>query len=285
MRYRVNHTTRYSYSQAVFFEPHLFRMRPRSDVSQRLDNFSLVLHPQPIGLSHGLDVENNAFCLAWFEGLFDSLEITSSFVVETLRENPFDALLIGDSVTLPLSFPNQEQLFLEPYLRHGQALEPPDQSEVQGLAEEICRSVRNDPLAFLHELNQRLFRQIGKVERIESGIQTVRQTLTMLTGACRDTTVVFMEACRCMNIPARFVSGCQEGDPEKEEADLHAWAEVYLPGFGWRGYDPTNGLAVADRHIAYAASALPENATPVAGAFRGTGAAAELEHRITMIGF
>ncbi|MBT8362595.1 MAG: transglutaminase family protein, partial [Deltaproteobacteria bacterium] len=175
MRYRVNHTTRYSYSKAVFFEPHLFRMRPRSDVSQRLDNFSLVLHPQAVGFSHGLDVENNAFCLAWFEGLFDSLEIISSFAVETLRENPFDALLIGDSFALPLSFADQEQIFLAPYLRHGQALEPPDHLKVQGLAEEICRSVRNDPLAFLHELNQRLFKQIVKVERTETGIQTVHQ--------------------------------------------------------------------------------------------------------------
>jgi transglutaminase-like putative cysteine protease len=91
-----------------------------------------------------------------------------------------------------------------------------------------------------------------------------------------------MAVCRAAAIPSRFVSGCQEGDPDCQEADLHGWAEVYLPGFGWRGYDPTHGLAVADRHIVYAASALVANAAPVSGSFRGTGATAQMQHRIRM---
>jgi transglutaminase-like putative cysteine protease len=91
-----------------------------------------------------------------------------------------------------------------------------------------------------------------------------------------------MAACRVWGIPSRFVSGCQEGDPDQPEGELHAWPEVFLPGFGWKGYDPTLGLVVADRHIAYAASALPEQAAPVSGSFRGTGAAASMAHQVEL---
>ena len=84
-------------------------------------------------------------------------------------------------------------------------------------------------------------------------------------GSCRDYAVLFMEVCRAMGIPARFVSGYQEGDTEQESRDLHAWAEVYLPGAGWRGYDPTLGLVVSDRHIPLAASAIPSYASAIEG--------------------
>lgn len=86
-----------------------------------------------------------------------------------------------------------------------------------------------------------------------------------------------MDACRAVGLGARFVSGYQEGDPEQERRDLHAWAEVYLPGGGWRGYDPTHGLAVADRHVALAAGMRPALAAPITGTFRGTGASSRMQ--------
>jgi transglutaminase-like putative cysteine protease len=92
--------------------------------------------------------------------------------------------------------------------------------------------------------------------------------------------VLFMDACRTQGLAARFVSGYHEGDPDEEEKHLHAWAEVYVPGGGWRGFDPALGLAVADRHVALAAAVSPAQTMPVCGTFRGTGVRAELVSKL-----
>ena len=97
------------------------------------------------------------------------------------------------------------------------------------------------------------------------------------TGACRDLTVLFMECCRSLGLAARFVSGYQEGDKGTDRRYMHAWAEVYLPGGGWRGFDPTHGIAVTDRHVAVASGPTPATAAPISGTFRGTGAIARME--------
>jgi transglutaminase-like putative cysteine protease len=95
-------------------------------------------------------------------------------------------------------------------------------------------------------------------------------------GACRDLAVLFIDACRCVGLAARFVSGYQDAYRSMGKRDLHAWAEVYLPGAGWRGYDPTRGLAVADHHVAIAAAADPQNTAPVTATYRGSNVEAEL---------
>ena len=102
-------------------------------------------------------------------------------------------------------------------------------------------------------------------------------------GACRDLVLLFMAVCRRFGLASRFVSGYQEGDPDMEQRHLHAWAEVYIPGGGWRGYDPSHGLVVADRHIALAASYAPEGTAPVKGSFRGTGVSAETNYVISLV--
>ena len=96
-------------------------------------------------------------------------------------------------------------------------------------------------------------------------------------GACRDLAVLLIDACRSVGLATRFVSGFQQGDREQDRRDLHAWAEVYIPGAGWRGFDPTHGLAVADRHVPLAAGAVPESASPVTGSFRGNGVSSVME--------
>ncbi len=120
------------------------------------------------------------------------------------------------------------------------------------------------------------------VKREYGEASTAEETLDSEVVACRDVAVLFMEPCRQLGIGARFVSGHQEGDPQAGERELHAWADVYLPGGGWRGYDPTLGLAVADRHVALAVSAFPKNAAPVTGSYRGTGATSTLETEISI---
>src|SRR5262249_17936328 len=101
-------------------------------------------------------------------------------------------------------------------------------------------------------------------------------------GACRDLAVLFIDACRCLGIAARFVSGYQEGYGSTAKQDLHAWAEVYLPGAGWRGYDPTHGLAVADRHGAVAAAPDPLNAAPVTATYRGDNVTSEMNTQVSV---
>ena len=93
-----------------------------------------------------------------------------------------------------------------------------------------------------------------------------------------------MEACRAIGLAARFVSGYQEGDLDSSDRHLHAWAEVYLPGAGWRGYDPTQGRVVADRHIALVASALSRYAAPLSGAFQPGGVQSSMTYELTIQG-
>lgn len=281
MRYRVEHATAYRYSRPVFIEPHLIRLCPRCDAGQRLREFDLQVVPEPAGISDGIDAEGNPFHLVWFNGLAESFEIVSSSLVETVKVNPFDSFLLSGDY-LPVVFSAAEKRVLEPYLDCRDFSGSGQAGPIAELAGDMARQGEGKVLKFLASLNRFLYERIDKTIRLDSGIQSVAETLGTGRGACRDSALVFMGVCRHMGIPARFVSGCQEGDPGVPEGELHAWTEVYLPGFGWKGFDPTHGLAVADRHIAYAASAVPDNCAPVAGTFRGTEAKARMEHAVTM---
>ncbi|MEW5819268.1 MAG: transglutaminase family protein, partial [Cyanobacteriota bacterium] len=108
------------------------------------------------------------------------------------------------------------------------------------------------------------------------------ETLKTCQGSCRDMAILFVDACRSMGMAARFVSGYQETDPCKKDANLHAWAEVYIPGGGWRGYDPSTGLLVTDKHVIIAASSNPLNTIPVSGTFRADDATSEMNFSITI---
>ncbi len=279
MRYKVRHLTTYRYSRPVFLEPHTIRLRPRNDPYQNLIQFDLRVSPQPAGLSTGIDAENNAFHLVWFNDLTDTFKIESSFIVETLKANPFDSFLTSGD-TLPLVFPGDERTVLGSCLDTAALMDTAERKLIDDLSRQILAGSEGSVFGFLKRLNSSLFDTIEKIVRLEGGLQPIGQTIATARGACRDTALVFMAVCRFNGIPARFVSGCQEGDPDQREGELHAWAEVYLPGFGWKGYDPTHGLAVADRHIAYGASAIPENISPVTGSFRGTGATSRMSHMV-----
>lgn len=281
MIFRVEHRTSYSFSAPVFLEPHVLRLRPRCDGGQETLGFSLEITPQPAGQSEGLDEENCPFRLAWFSGLKERLEIVSRCRVRTLRENPFDFVPLSSAERLPL-------VLEEPLARRlAHCLAPgwdtaEDREAVEGLARERLAASGGETMAFLVGLNGRLFEGLDKVRRDEPGIYSPAETLSRRGGACRDIAALFMEVCRAVGLPARFVSGYQPGDPDEELNDLHGWAEVFIPGGGWRAFDPTHGLAVAERHVALCASADPRATAPVAGAFRGTGVMSGLETLVRM---
>ena len=277
MFFEISHTTFYRYGEPVFLEPHVLRLRPRSDPFQRLDRFELAVVPQPSGATQILDAENNPATVVWFEGTTDRLEIRTAAAVETLRANPFDYLVIApEAQHLPARYPPEDERALGPYRASG------PKNSVTSFALDLAAVSQGDTLGFLAALNGKLYREWGHEVREEGDPYPAEQTLREQRGSCRDLTVLFMAACRSVGLAARFVSGYQEGDPTQEQRHMHAWPEVFLPGAGWRGYDPTHGLAVADRPVALAASAEPAGAAPSRGSFRGRGSASEMEARIAI---
>jgi transglutaminase-like putative cysteine protease len=277
MRFLVTHHTRYRYEEPVFLEPHLFRMRPRDDGSQRLLNFDLRIDPKPSESALYLDHEGNVVLHAWFDGLTGHLAVDSRFEVETERLNPFRFLLAGDGMaTVPVAYPDGVRETLQPCSRSDQS-----GRLIYEFAKSVARDVHWQTMAFLSVLNQRIFQRTRHTVRDHGPPQGAEQTLSEGVGACRDVAVLFCEACRCMGLAARFVSGYEQAAANEEHSYMHAWAEVYLPGGGWRSYDPSRGLAVAEQHVPVAAAIHPAGAAPVSGSYRGPGGSA-MEFEIHM---
>jgi transglutaminase-like putative cysteine protease len=277
MRYKIIHTTTYHYSKRVELEPHIIRLRSRSCVFQTLDNFSLEITPQPTGISEILDWEGNSIIKAWFNQPTEKLHLKAISDVETHCLNPFNYLLEPWAITLPIiDYPQSMLTHLQPYLQHSG-----DPISVQ-LAQEISHKVNGQIVLFLSELNNLIYRTCTYTVREIGEPYPPSITWKKQLGSCRDLAVLFMDTCRAIGLASRFVSGYQEGDPDNDERHLHGWAEVYLPGAGWRGFDPSHGLAVSDRHIILAASAHPRYAAPISGNFRGVGAQSNIEYTLSI---
>lgn len=264
MRFSVVHTTAYHYSAPVYLEPHMIRLRPREDASVRLEAFSLSITPAPAGSSHSIDQDGNSVTMAWFDGITGELTVRSSFRAETLRDNPFDFLLLHGDRDVPVQYEECLRPALVPYLRadHDPA--------VREFARQVAVEADWSTAKFLTALNRRLFQNTRHVTRREGGPLPPGQTLASGAGSCRDTAVLFCAACRAMGIAARFVSGYERDSSLQDDGELHAWAEVYLQGGGWRGYDPSRGLAVGASHVPVAAAADAALAAPIKGTFRGS---------------
>jgi len=275
MRIAVVHHTLYRYSAPVYLEPHIIRLRPREDTSQRLASWTLDIAPAPLGRTECLDQDGNTVVRAWFDSLTPELSLRSQFTLDTLRDNPFNYLLTAQDVKLPMEYAQALRPPLLPYLRHDHS--PTIRAFAQSLAEECGWQT----LPFLSALNQRLFATTRQVIREFGAPLAAEVTLRDREGSCRDVAVLFCAACRALGIAARFVSGYERDASLQENGDLHAWAEVYLEGAGWTGYDPSRALAVAASHVAVAAASDPLLASPVSGTYRGS-ASAKLEFSISM---
>lgn len=153
---------------------------------------------------------------------------------------------------------------------------------VAELARTLARESGGETLAFLSLLARRIFETTERVVREDGGPLPAEETLRTRQGACRDLAVLYVESCRAMGLAARFVSGYHASRETRDRRFMHAWAEVYVPGGGWRGYDPSWGLAVSDRHVAVAASAASHGAAPVSGIFRGDGATSRMAAELTI---
>jgi len=269
MRISLQHSTLYRYDAPVFLEPHVIRLRPRVDGSQRLLDYSLLITPAPDGTTEYLDQDGNVATQAWFSGAVSELALHSSFEVETLRENPFDYVLPSSHLfSLPLAYSEPLASALSPCTARG------DSAEVRQFAHSLAEQNGWRTLDFLNALTGELYRRSTHIVRDEGDPLPAEETLRTRTGSCRDLAVLFCAACRHLGVPARFVSGYECWAGFIGDAHMHAWAEVYLDGAGWRGYDPSRGLAVSTAHVAVAAAADPRLAAPITGTFRGKAKAA-----------
>ena len=275
MRFRIHHETRYRYDAPVRLGPHVLRLQPRADAVQRLVHFRLVIDPEPSLVSGASDAEGNVVTHAWFAGTTDALTVASDFEVETTRENPFDFLPDANFEAVPVRYPVELTHLLQP------AMEPRQADSVREFADAVLVESGDQPVAFLDALNHTIHVRTRIAVRDDGRhAQSGAETLALGRGACRDVTVLFMEAARAVGFAARFVSGYRRGDLTRRDRHLHAWAEAFIPGGGWRGWDPVEGRAVADQHVALAASAQQIHTMPVTGAYLGRGIGSTLEYTI-----
>lgn len=275
-RLRVEHDTVFQYSHEVFVEPHTLRLRPRSSWRQRLISFDLVVEPEPAGRADNLGL-NDSETVVWFSGLTRRLRICTSSIVDLPESQPFAFLLDESFLSLPATYPLHEQVRLSPYLWRKN-LDP----EVASYAAGAAQASGHQVLPFLSELARRIWRDFDKTIREDGDPMLPQQTLAGRQGACRDLAELFVDACRSQGLAARFVSGYSESEVIDDVRYLHAWSEVYLPGGGWRGFDPSLGIAVSNRHVAIAHGPSYAEARPYEGSFRGTGATATLRADVRM---
>jgi transglutaminase-like putative cysteine protease len=260
----VQHSTVYRYQRAVQLEPHTFRLRPRMTTTQRLRALQMQILPEPKSTTECLDQDGNPALRAWFSAPAQGLRVLSSFAVELIRENPFDFLIRDESLNLSLWYPAPLGAALAPYRTDGYIRE-----EVRKYAKSIAGSSQWNTLSFLTSLSRQIFLTFRQITRPEGQPWPSGETLYRKEGSCRDLAIFFCDCCRVMGIAARFVSGYECASAGRTDSYMHAWAEVYLPSAGWRGYDPSRGIVVADTHVAVAAAADPTLASPVIGAFFG----------------
>jgi transglutaminase-like putative cysteine protease len=277
MLFHIKHASRFRYTRPVFCEPMTLRLRPREDASQRLLRHHVWVDPQPAGMTEYVDLDGHAAVQLWFDGLTSSLSVVVSSTVETLRTNPFDFLLPADAVRLPLRYAGTVERGLAGHLGGGE----PDPA-VREAADAVLRRSEGRTVPFLTELTRWIYASFAKVVRLEGPPLSPAETLAAGAGSCRDLAVMFNEMCRAVGLAARFVSGYHEREAPDGRRYLHAWSEVYLPGAGWRGFDPAEGLAVADRHVVLAAGVQPLSASPTDGTFRGNGASSTLDSQIVI---
>ena len=267
MIFQISHQIHFKYDEAVVIEPLTIRLRPRSDGAQRVINWDCKLQPSPTTSTSVLDVFGNVALHVSFEEQHRELTIDVQSEVEASRSNPFDYLSLDPRVTnLPAYYD----------LRIGQALAPnlhrqTMNQEIGHWAGELSASVDWQTQPFLLKLCEVINQEYTTECRFVGDAYSPTKTFNEKRGACRDLAALFMDACRTQGLAARFVSGYVYEPNRTHGSELHAWAEVYLPGGGWRGYDPTLGIAVADAHIPVAAGPEPEWAAPTEGCYIGTG--------------
>jgi uncharacterized protein (DUF2126 family) len=267
----LNHVTHYTYDRLVNLGPQVVRLRPAPHCRTRILSYSLKVEPASHFINWQQDPFSNHLARLVFPEQTNEFKITVDLVAEMAVYNPFDFFLEPEAETYPFAYDDATKRDLLPYLALGE-LTPKFKAFVDSIDRKEVRTID-----FLVGLNQRLQSDISYTIRMEPGVQTPEQTLTLKSGSCRDTGWLLVQALRHLGLAARFVSGyliqlkadvaALDGPSgtEVDFTDLHAWCEVFLPGAGWIGLDPTSGLMAGEGHIPVACTPEPTGAAPVSG--------------------
>ena len=273
----IDHNTTYAYGKKVVLTPHIVRLRPRDGGGQITHMFSLKADPPEAGRSVNSDLDGNTTVTLWFTDESERLVIDTRCVVETLRENPFDYITSDlRFLDLPMQYPREQKDSLRPYTTVSEETA----KAVCALRETILSQTRGKTTDFILTLCEYIYKNFPHVARDRGAPWSAERTLREKRGSCRDLVELFASVCRSAGLACRHVSGYALSEKRKRGDELHAWAEIYIPGGGWRGYDPSSGLAVSDRHVAVASGATNELIAPVSGSFYGDGARAELQFQV-----
>jgi transglutaminase-like putative cysteine protease len=274
----INHRTRYDYGAEVFLESHTIRQYPRLDPAVRLVDLDITIDPLPVVRADNLDHEGNSVVQVWFERPTNALAVETRLVIETRLADPFRFLASDPEWALPYVYPPGWGPTLAAYRRAPEQVT----DEVRQIALAAGEEARRDQFVFPVKLAEAIHRDFALEYRPDGLPNPPSETVRSGRGSCRDLATVFVSACQAMGLAARFVSGYAY-IPDSPSHELHAWGEVYLRGGGWRGFDPTQGLAVSDRHVVLAAAADPADDAPVTGSFRGDGVSANLTNQLTVV--
>ncbi len=276
IRVALNHKTEYHYDRLVALTPQVVRLRPAPHTRTPILSYSLKVTPREHFLNWQQDPYSNYLARLVFPRESKEFRVEVDLVADLTVINPFDFFVEASAETYPFVYEPVLAKELIPYLETEPA-GPRLQALVDDLRAEGPRMVD-----YLVTINQRLANEIKYLIRMEPGIQVCEETLTLRSGSCRDTGWLLVQVLRHLGLAARFVSGyliqlkadvkALDGPSgtEADFTDLHAWAEVYLPGAGWIGLDPTSGLLAGEGHIPLACAADPRSAAPVSGSFTWT---------------
>ena len=267
----LRHHTLYEYDRPVRLSPHIIRLRPAPHCRTAVLSYSLTLEPQKHFINWQQDPHGNYLARVVFPDSTRRLSVDVEVIADLSVLNPFDFFLEPSAEAFPFSYAASLGRELAPFLERL-----PAGPTFRALLDAVdTRSQRT--LDFLVELNRRVAREVRYIIRLEPGVQTPEDTLSRRSGSCRDSGWLLVQLLRHLGLAARFVSGyliqltpdvkALDGPvgAEADFTDLHAWAEVYVPGAGWIGLDPTSGLLAGEGHLPLAATPDPQSAAPVTG--------------------